>query len=141
MEVSHTPKAAMAAHGAAQGSSLADGPMIDSVTTVADIQTVLHRMLYRMEAIEYEVTSNASGAEQQLAAIRVDVRTLPLAHPPSTHAKRFDLIDSKTMSPAMFSGARTENFQVWAKKIKAYTNMKLPGYHQALDLTDKLGKD
>ena len=29
--------------------------MIDSVTTVADIQTVLHRMLYRIEAIQSEI--------------------------------------------------------------------------------------
>ena len=56
--------------------------MIDSVTTVAVIQTVLHRMLYRIEAIESEIISNASGAEQQLASIRVDVRTLQLAPSP-----------------------------------------------------------
>ena len=74
---------------------MANGPMIDSVTTVADMHTVLHRMLYRIGAIEFEVTSNASGAEQQLAAIRVDIRTLPLAPPPSTHAKHFDLVDTK----------------------------------------------
>ena len=41
----------MVAQGA-QGSSLADCPMIDSVTTVTDIQAVLHRMLYRIETIE-----------------------------------------------------------------------------------------
>ena len=28
-----------------------------------------------------------------------------------------------------------------AKKITAYTNAKLPGYRQASDLTEKLGKD
>ena len=39
------------------------------------------------------------------------------------------------------SGARTENFKLWAKKIKAYTSMTLPGYRQALDLSEKLGKD
>ena len=82
----------MAGNGA-QGSHLADGPMIDSATTVADIQSVLHRMLYRIEAIESEIISNASGAEQQLASIRVDVGTLQLAPPPSSHAKKFDLID------------------------------------------------
>ena len=126
-----------------QGTQLADGPMIDSVTTVADVQTILHRLLGRIIAIEGEVVTNAHGAEQQLASIRVDVRTLQLAPPPSPHGhgKRFDLIDSKTMSPAMFSGARTENFKAWAKKIKAYTNNKLPGYRQALEATEKLGKD
>ena len=41
----------------------------------------------------------------------------------------------------MFSGTRNENFKAWAKKIKAYTNNKLPGYRQALDFTEKLGKD
>jgi len=113
------------------------------VTTVADIQTVLHRFLGRILAIEHEIVTNATGAEQQLAGIRVDLRTLQLAPPPSSHGhgKRFDLIDSKTMSPAMFSGARTENFKAWAKKIKAYTNNKLPGYRQALEATEKLGKD
>ena len=118
-----------------------DGPMIDSVTTVADIQTVLHRMLYRSEAIQSEIISSASGVEQQLASIRMDVRNLQLASSPSSHTEKLDLIDSKTLSPAVFSGARSENFKAWAKKIKAYTNAKLPGYRQALDLTEKLGKD
>ena len=53
---------------AGQGSQMADGPMIDSVTTVADIQTVLHRFLGRFLAIENEMVTNAHGAEQQLAA-------------------------------------------------------------------------
>ena len=66
--------------------------MIDSVTTVADIQAVLRRILFRIEAIEYEVATNASGAEQQVAAIRVDVRTFQLAPPPATQSKRIDLI-------------------------------------------------
>ena len=131
----------MAGNGA-QGSHLADGPMIDSVTTVADIQTVRHRMLYRIESIESEIISNASGAEQQLASIRVDLRTFQQAPPPSSHyEKKFDLIDSKTMTPATFGGSRSENFKAWAKKIKAYTNSKLPGYREALDLTEKLHKD
>ena len=61
---------------AAQGSNLADGAMIDSVTTVADIQNVFRRFLFRLEAAEHEVMTNAIGAAQQFAAIRVDVRTL-----------------------------------------------------------------
>ena len=125
----------------AQGSSLADGPMIDGVTTVANIQEVLHRLLHRIEQMEFEVISTASSAEKQLAVIRVDVRTLQLAPQPSGPTKRFDFIDSKTMSPAMFSGACSDSFKAWAKKIKAYTDNKLPGYRQALDLTEKLGKD
>ena len=64
-----------------------------------------------------------------------------VAPPPAAHAKRFDLINSKTMSPALFSGAHTENYKAGAKKIKAYNNMKLPGHRQALDLSEKLGKD
>ena len=45
---------------AAQGTSLADGQMIDSVTSVADIQDVLHRFMFRLEAVEFEVATNAS---------------------------------------------------------------------------------
>ena len=57
------------AGNAAQGSHLDDGPMIHSVTTVADIQDVLHRMLHRIKCIETEMISNASGAEQQLVEL------------------------------------------------------------------------
>ena len=131
------------AGNAAQGSQLQDGPMIDSVTTVADIQKVLHRMLHRIECIETEIISNASGAEQQLAVIRVDVQTLQQTPPPNSHFQtKFDLIDSKTMTPATFGGSRSENFTAWAKKINAYryTNSKLPGYREALDFTEKLHK-
>ena len=74
--------------------------------------------------------------------MRVDVRTLKIAPAPAArHGKRIDLIETKTMSPAMLSGARTESFKGWAKKIKAYTNMRLQGYRQALELSKKLGKD
>ena len=45
------------------------------------------------------------------------------------------------MTPATFGGSRSENFKAWAKKIEAYTNSKLPGYREALDLTEKLHKD
>ena len=102
-----------------QGSQLADGPMIDSVTTVADIQTVLHRFLGRIIAIESEIVTNAHSAEQQLAGIRVDVRTLQQAPPTSSHfQKKFDLIDSQTITPATVGGSRSENFKAWAKKSK-----------------------
>ena len=90
----------------AQGTSAADAVLIDNVTTIADIQTVLHRIVCRLDAIEHEVPMNAGGAEQQLAAILVDVRTRQFAPPQSSQQKSIDLIDVKAMSPATFGGTR-----------------------------------
>ena len=115
---------------------------IDNATSVGDFQTILWRIHARMESIEDSVAMNDSGATQQLAAIRVDVRTLQQApqHAPHGPAK-FDLIDPTTMAPKSYSGSRSENYKVWAKSVKAYANAKLPGYRMALDAVDKLGKD
>ena len=103
---------------------------------MGDIQAILHQIVYRMDDITNNVGDNAQGAEQQLAAIRVEIRNLQQGAGGgggSSGGKRIDLIDTKTMSPDKFSGNRSENFKAWAKKIKAYCNAKLHGYRRALE--------
>ena len=73
MEVNHTPKRAMAS-GAAQQQPGNERDLINGFNNIGDVQHILLSLLARIEASEYEIGSNASGAEQQLAAIRVDVR-------------------------------------------------------------------
>ena len=122
------------ASGAAQHQQLGnERNLINGITNIGDVQAILLSLLQRIEASEYEIGSNASGAEQQLAAIRVDMRNVQnKVGNGGSGAKNLELVDSKSMAPTAFTGAREENWKMWAKKVKAYTNAKLPGYREAL---------
>lgn len=48
--------------------------LINGIASIGDVQAILISLLQRIEVSEFEIGSNASGAEQQLAAIHVDVR-------------------------------------------------------------------
>ena len=110
---------------------------IANAETVGDFRVVLMRIEGRLDALEHDVAMNASGSEQQLAALRHELRGVQVGGVNN----KFDLVDTKTMTPAVFTGARSESFTTWAKRVKAYTNARLPGYRRALDEVDKLGKD
>ena len=130
------------ASGAEQQQPGSERNLINSITNIGDVQTILLSLLQRIEASEYEIGSNASGAEQQLAAIRVDIRGIQnQGGGGGQGGKHFELVDSKSMAPAVFTGAREEDWKGWAKKVKAYANAKLPGYREALEATEKLGND
>ena len=118
------------------GQSGASDVYIDNAETVGDFRTVLARLEARIETIEHDVAMNASGSEQQLAALRHELRGVQA----NGVNNKFDLVDMKTMTPAIFTGARSENFRTWAKRVKAYTNARLPGYRQALEEVEKLGQ-
>ena len=122
---------------AAPGQSGMNDVYIINAETVGDFRSVLMRIEGRLDALENDVAMNASGSEQQLAAIRHELRGVQAGGA----VNKFDLVDMKTMTPALFTGARSENFRVWAKRVKAYTNARLPGYRKALEEVEKLGKD
>ena len=108
----------MAAAGA---SGQQDKDLIDGIANIGDIQTVLHRMIRRMDVIEHEINVNASGAEQQLATMRIDIRGVRAqAASAPQNSKKFDLIDMKAMSPSKFGGAREESFKAWEKDEGIY---------------------
>ena len=46
---------------------------------------------------------------------------------------KMDLIDVRTMNPGVFTGKMNESYKLWAKKVKAFTNARKPGFRQALD--------
>ena len=83
------------------------------------------------------------GADQQFAQVRVDLqvlRTQGQQAQAQDRGPKIDLIDVKAMSPAIFNGDRGDNFKIWAKKVKAFTNAKLTGYHRALEFAEELPK-
>ena len=124
------------------GESGQDDVSIGNANTVGDFQTLIARLDVRIDQLENELAMQGSGTEQQLATIRVDVRTLQQAGGGAqAGGAKFDLVDTKNMSPTVYSGKRSDNFKVWAKRVKAYTNAKLPGYRKVLDEIEKLGKD
>ena len=117
---------------------------IDNAHSVGDFQVILHRLQDMIETMQNEMEMNGTGIEQQMAQVRVDLRQMAVdaRNVTSTASStKYDLVDTKVMSPAQFSGERAENFKQWGKKVKAYTNAKLVGFRKALEATEKLGKD
>ena len=93
---------------AAAGASAQPDVSVDNTASVGHIQSMLHRTELRLDNMEYEIANNVNLAEQQLAAFLVDVRTLQMAPPTAAQdAKRYDFIDTKTMSPSMIGGTYT----------------------------------
>ena len=46
---------------------------------------------------------------------------------------RMDLVDVKSMQPAVFKGSMSESYKQWAKKVKAFCNSRKPGFRKALE--------
>ena len=61
------------------------------------------------------------------------IQQLETAQTFNKHEEKMDLIDVRTMNPGVFSGKINESFKHWAKKVKAFTNARKPGFRQALD--------
>mgnify|MGYP001626931964 FL=1 len=51
--------------------------------------------------------------------------------------QKFDLIDAKNLQPEKFKGRRSEAFKPWARKLKAYCNVKRGGFRKALEWAEK----
>ena len=112
---------------------------IENVHTIGDIQIILSRAFNLIDSLSTEIDTNANNVENQLRQLRVDIAGLSGGR--AQGEERFDLVDTKAMSPTLFNGFKTENFKVWAKKVKAYCNGKLDGYRHALELSERMGKD
>ena len=122
------------------GQSGSSDAAVENANSVGDFQTTLWRIMARLDSVENDVATNASGSEQQLAFIRVDVRALQ-QEPAADTGRKVDLVDAKSMSPTTYSGARSESYKAWSKRVKAYTNAKMTGFRMALEAVDKLPKD
>ena len=90
---------------------------IENVHTIGDIQFILSRAFNLIDSLSTEIDTNANNVENQLRQLRVDIAGLSGGR--AQGEERFDLVDTKAMSPTLFNGFKTENFKVWAKKVKA----------------------
>ena len=120
------------------GQSGADDVVIENAVTVGDFQVILNRAFEFMHDMRAEKEKEAQNYEQQLAQLRVEIRmtavTAAQAQPAGRdREERFELVDVKAMSQAVFNGFKTEDFKAWAKKVKAFTNAKFDGYRSALE--------
>ena len=132
----------MAASGS-PGASGQDDVTIENTSTIGDFQVVLLRLTRANQVVRDElayVQSDAAAKHAQrdieLAQVRVELRMAQAAGAQAGQGGqrdgRFELIDTKTMTPTKFSGMRTDHFKQWAKKLKAYTNAKVNGFREAL---------
>ena len=134
----------MAGQGGASGQ---DDVTIDNANTIGDFQTLLRKGFEEREALQLELNNYTQNTEQQLAALRVELRMAQLQPQGVPHAApdqrehKMELIDMKTMSPSKFSGNKGEHYKAWAKRVKSYCNAKLDGFRQALDAAEKCTSD
>ena len=129
------------------GASGQDDVSIENASTVSDFVTVLQRMNIANRALRDELSyvqadaaTKHSQRDMEMAQMRVELRLAQAAgvQSQSQHSdKKFELIDVKTMIPAKFSGMKSDHFKLWAKKLKAYTNAKVSGFRDALELAEK----
>ena len=114
---------------------------MDNAETVGDFRVLFERLQQENGALRSELERVVASTEQQLAQIRIDARTLAAsqqAQQALPRVDKIDLIDVKSMSPSSFSGAKTEPWKAWAKKVKAFTNAKLSGFRDALSSAEKI---
>ena len=128
------------------GQSGADDVVIENAVTVGDFQVILNRAFEFMHDMRAEKEKEAQNYEQQLAQLSVEIRmtavTAAQAQPAGRDREdRYELVDVKAMSPAVFNGFKTEHFKAWAKKVKAFTNAKFDGYRKALEASETMPKD
>ena len=129
------------------GASGQDDVSIENASTVSDFVTVLQRMNIANRALRDELSyvqadaaTKHSQRDMEMAQMRVELRLAQAAGAQSQSQqsdKKFELIDVKTMIPAKFSGMKSDHFKLWAKKLKAYTNAKVSGFRDALELAEK----
>ena len=67
-----------------------------------------------------------TDAALRAANLRLDARG-------GGYEDRMDLVDVKTMQPAVFKGTMSESYKQWAKKVKAFCNSRKPGFRKALE--------
>ena len=94
-----------------------DDVFIDNANTVGDFQVILHRLVQLLDRNATELDRATHGAEQQMAQLRTELAAL--AQRPVAHAQAettVDLIDLRTMSPAVFSGERGETIRHGPRK-------------------------
>ena len=96
-----------------------------------------------MHDMRAEKGGEARTYEQQLAQLRVEICMNAVAAAQAQPAgrereERFDLVNVKAMSPAVFNAFKTEHFKARAKKVQAFKIAKFDGYKRALGASDKL---
>ena len=102
---------------AGQGPSGQDDVSIENANTIGDFQTLLRKGFEEREALKLELDNYTQNTEQQLAALRVELRRAQLqaqqAPPaaPDNREHKMELIDMKTMSPSKFSGNKGEHYK------------------------------
>ena len=132
---------------ASPGASGSDDVTIENASTASDFVTVLQRMNTanrtlrdELSYVQADAATKHSQRDMEMAQMRVELRLAQAAgaQTQGQHSdKKFELIDVKTMTPAKFSGMKSDNFKLWAKKLKAYTNAKVSGFRDALELAEK----
>ena len=128
------------------GQSGADDVVIENATMVGDFQFILNRAFDFMHDMRAEKEREAQNYEQWLAQLLVEIRMNAVAAAQAQPAgrereDRFELVDRKATSPAVFNGLKTKHFKAWAKKVKAFTNAKSDGHRHALEAFEKMPKD
>ena len=122
---------------------------IENAETVGDFQSIFVRNIEANRFLQDQITSLQSSAgtrdqqhNMEMAQIRIELRQAQAGIQAASNAggnggNKMDLVDVKSMAPAKFAGLKADSFKTWAKKLKAYTNAKVTGFREALDLAGK----
>ena len=91
-----------------------------------------------IDAVRAEAGNAIRELRDQMAAEQVRHNVLMQAVSRNGGTGRdWALISSKDFQGGIFSGAKTDNFRVWAKKVKVFLNTKKEGFKKILETIEK----
>ena len=110
--------------------------IIDNAETVGDFRVLLQKAHDQNSYLHNEIELMKRDADVRINTV---TKLIEAMNKNSGHAggKGAQLVDGKTMSPNVYNGLRSEHYKPWAKKVKAYVNVKQPGLRKVLEAAEK----
>ena len=109
-----------------------------TVETLARDMGQLMQRLVLTEQQSGQLAENLEKLRQESdrAITAANVRIGELYNQRNEREERVDLIDIRSMDPGVFTGSEKESWRQSAKRIKAYCNVRTPGFRAALDFAE-----
>ena len=106
---------------------------IDNAETFGDFRTLFQKTQDQNAYLNNEIELLKRDADVRINAMSKLVEAMGR----SSGGKGAQLVDGKTMSPNVYNGLRSEHYKPWAKKVKAFVNVKQLGLRKVLEAAEK----
>lgn len=130
-----TSEGAMAQVVAMAGHSGQPDVIIDNADTVGDFRVLLQKCHDQNSFVNQAFEQLKANFESRVAMFERMIVAMGAGG--NGGGKGVQLVDGRTMGPNVHNGLRTEHYKPWAKKVKAFANVKKPGLRLVLEAAEK----